>query len=66
MDITHVPVIIIACCMLHNICEIPVSNDAILGSWYMDQPPTADTPEDTTHTSDATIIQDTLVNYYST
>jgi len=40
-------------CLLHNICEM--SNDAIPESWLnaevdMDQPPTAATPEGTTHT----------------
>jgi len=69
MDITHVPLIITACCILHNICE--TSNDTIPESWLnaevdMDQPPTAATPEGTTHTSNATIIRDALVNYYST
>jgi len=48
-----------------------MSNDTIPESWLnaevdMDQPPTAATPEGITHTSDATIIRDTLVNYYST
>jgi len=69
MDITHVPLIITVCCIPHIICEM--SNDAIPESWLnaevdMDQPPTAATPEGTTHTSDAAIIRDTLVNYYST
>ena len=69
MSLTHVPHIITSCCILHNICEM--SNDAIPESWLnaevdMDQPPTATTPEDTTYTSDATIIRNTLVDYYST
>lgn len=69
MDIIHVPHIVTACCILHNICEM--FNDTIPESWLnteleMDQPPTAVTREDTTYETDATIIRDTLVSYYST
>ena len=70
MDVTNVPHVVTACCILHNICEI--FNDSIPESWLSsveeetDQPPTAITREDTTYETDGTIIRDTLVNYYST
>ena len=68
MDVINVPHVVTACYILHNICEM--FNDSIPESWLniteVDQPPIALTREDTTYETDATIIRNTLVNYYST
>jgi len=66
MVIEHIPTVITACCILHNICEAH-------GNWFnekwieerdlLEQPPSAGT---TAVTSDAaTTIHNSLVEYYS-
>ena len=53
MDISNVPNVILACCALHNICEVhndSFNDDWLLGSNEFDQPNSTDynTPASTT------------------
>ena len=64
MDIAHVPQVVTACCILHNMCE--VHGDAFVDSWLegarLEQPGCAATPVITSaHSKD---IRDTLVQYF--
>ena len=67
VNIINGPHIVTACCVLNNICKM--FNDSIPESWLhtdMDQHPTVVSREDTTDETSATIICDTLFDYYST
>lgn len=69
-DVDHIPNIITASCVLHNICE--VHGETFMNSWMDDIPnsmeephsnPTADTTDTVLH--DAKIIQSALVKHFS-
>ena len=69
-DVDHIPNVITACCVLHNICE--VHGETFVNSWMdnipncMEEPYSNPTP-DTTDTShdDVKVIQSALVKHFS-
>ena len=64
MSISNVPHVIMACCILHNICEVhgEAFNEVWLDDVHSDQPTSATT---TGTSSAAEDIRNTLVQYYS-
>ena len=70
MEAHHIPNIIVACCILHNVCEIHGSH--FLDSWLDSDASTMSSqmqPSSTTttlNTSQSSDIRDTLVQYLST
>ena len=67
MDINNVPRVVLACCILNNICEI--HGDTVLISWLDDtsenQPTSTPPSASTARNAQASIIRDTLVQYMS-
>ena len=66
MDISHVPQVVTACCILHNMCE--VHGDAFNDTWFEDSQldqPHSPTPS-TLPTSQARAVRDSLVQYFLT
>ena len=66
MDISHVPQVVTACCILHNMCE--VHGDAFNDTWFEDSQldqPHSPTPS-TLPTSQARAVRDFLVQYFLT
>ena len=68
MKVSNVPHVVMACCILHNICEI--FGDEIPDGWINESP--ADMLEQPSTTSpgerpesDAKTVRDVLVNYYN-
>ena len=63
MDISHIPQVVTACCILHNMCE--VHGDAFNDTWFEDSQldqPHSPTPS-TLPTSQARAVRDSLVQY---
>ena len=64
MDVFHVPYVVTACCILHNICDI--HGDTFVESWLertqLDEP-TSNASQATT--MQAKDIRDTLVDYFN-
>lgn len=69
MNIENVPNVIVACCILHNVCE--VHGDTFNNNWleYIDQyaQPEQSSPPGGSNiaTSNSSDIHDALVKYYS-
>ena len=66
MDISHVPQVVTACCILHNMCE--VHGDAFNDTWFEDSQldqPHPPTPS-TLPTSQDRAVRDSLVQYFLT
>ena len=66
MDISNVPNVILACCTLHNICEI--HNDSFTDEWLQqsndfDQPDSTDAPV-STRSNTGNRVRDLLVTYF--
>ena len=67
MDISNVPNVILACCTLHNICEI--HNDSFNDEWLQqsddfDQPDSTDAPV-STRSNTGNRVRDLLVTYFN-
>ena len=65
MDISHIPHVILACCILHNICE--VHGDSFVPTWMdnlsLDNQPPAIPYSGATQNDPANLIRDKLVQY---
>ena len=67
MDISNVPNVILACCTLHNICEI--HNDSFNDEWLQqsddfDQPDSTGAPV-STRSNTGNRVRDLLVTYFN-
>jgi len=65
MFVGNVPNVILACCILHNICEVHggVFNDEWIEESELTQPDAVTT---STSTTDGGTVRDLLVNYFET
>ena len=69
VHIDNVPLVIMACCVLHNVCE--VHGDTFNDEWLQDSSPedstTSEPDIDATdeHSNSGTMIQNALVEYLS-
>ena len=65
MHIDHIPTVITACCVLHNLCEM--RGESFNDMWLQNEPdlqqPTTSSPPLSSSCNDASIIRETLMKY---